>query len=114
MSVFCKDADLAPRWSEAERIQALKRVVSRKAVQAVLRKTLPGQRPCRRLPRWFVVWFVISLGLFCQDNYRQVFRWLFRFRPRRTPGRSTLCEARHSIGVAPLRRLAEDVITLQG
>jgi hypothetical protein len=41
-----------------------------------------------------VVWFVIAMALFCRDSYRQVFRWLHRFRPGGTPGRSTLCEAR--------------------
>jgi hypothetical protein len=71
-------------------------------------------RPCRRLPRPFMVWFVIAMGLFCPDCYRQVFRWLTRFRKGGTPGRSTLCEARKSLGVAPLRVLAQEVIELQG
>ena len=53
------------------------------------------------------------MALFCRDSYRQVFRWLHRFREGLTPGRSTLCEARHSLGVAPLRLLAEQVIELQ-
>ena len=53
------------------------------------------------------------MALFCRDSYRQVFRWLHRFRKGGTPGRSTLCEARHSLGVAPLRLLAEQVIQLQ-
>jgi Insertion element 4 transposase N-terminal/Transposase DDE domain len=114
MTVLCTEADGALRWSDVERIRALKRVVSAKAVRAALRKTRRGQRACRRLPRWFVVWFVIAIGLFCPDSYRQVFRWLSRFRRKGTPGRSTLCEARRSLGVAPLRQLADDVITLQG
>jgi hypothetical protein len=61
-----------------------------------------------------MMWFVISLGLFGGDSYRQIFRWLHRFRPRIIPGRSTLCEARKSLGIAPLRRLANEVIQLQG
>jgi hypothetical protein len=60
-----------------------------------------------------MVWFVIAMGLFCRDSYRQIFRWLRRFRITDTPGRSTLCVARQSVGVAPLRRLAEEVIQLQ-
>jgi hypothetical protein len=59
-----------------------------------------------------MVWFVIALGLFCPDCYRQIYRWLQPFRRRGTPGRSTLCEARHRLGVAPLLRLAWRVITL--
>lgn len=114
MSVLSKDADLAVCWSSAERVQALKRIVPRASIAKALRQAGRQQGGCRRLPRWFVVWFVIALGLFCPDSYRQVFRWLHRFRKGQTPGRSTLCEARKSVGVAPLRRLAELVIELQG
>ena len=101
------------RWSTAERVAALKRIVPKAAIGAVLRKTGRGKAPCRRLPRWFVVWFVIVMALFCRDSYQQVFRWLHRFRKGITPGRSTLCEARQSVGVAPLRLLAEQLIELQ-
>jgi hypothetical protein len=112
MSVLSRDAE-AVRWTQTERVRALKRIVPPVAIRAVLQRTGRGRAPCRRLPRSFVVWFVIALGLFSRDNYRQVFRWLQRFRPQGTPGRSTLCEARHSIGAAPLRLLAEQVIQLQ-
>ncbi len=60
-----------------------------------------------------MVWFVIALGLFCRDSYRQVFKGLQAFRRKGTPGRSTFCEARQRLGPAPLRRLAEQVIELQ-
>jgi hypothetical protein len=99
MSVLSTDAEVAVRWSVAERIRALKQIVSRKAIAKSLRGSQCKHRYCRRLPRWFVVWFVIALGLFCRDSYRQVFRWLQRFRSNATPGRSTLCEARKSVGV---------------
>ncbi len=46
--------------------------------------------------------FVMALGLFCRDSYRQVCKWLQPFRRRGTPGRSTFCEARPRLGVAPL------------
>lgn len=114
MSVLSTDTDVAVRWSDAERTRALKRIIPQAAIARVLRKTGLGHRKCRRLPRWFVVWFVIALGLFCPDSYRQVFRWLHRFKKGVTPGRSTLCEARKSIGVAPLRLLADEVIKLEG
>jgi hypothetical protein len=114
MSELSKDADLAVRWSSAERIRALKQIVPRKAIAKALGPSGGKHRHCRRLPRWFMVWFVIALGLFCRDSYRQVFRWLQRFRRNGTPGRSTLCEARKSVGVAPLRRLADEVVQLQG
>lgn len=113
MNVFCKDADDSVRWSTTERVRALKRIVPRKAISKALRPSARKHRHCRRLPRWFMVWFVIGVGLFCRDSYRQVFRWLRRFGISGTPGRSTFCVARQSLGVAPLRRLAEEVIRLQ-
>jgi len=113
MNVFCKDADDAVRWSTTERVRALKRIVPRKAISKALRSSARNHRHCRRLPRWFMVWFVIAVGLFCRDSYRQVFRWLRRFGICGTPGRSTFCVARQSLGVAPLRRLSEEVIRLQ-
>jgi len=113
MNVLCKDAEAAVCWSTTERVRALKRIVPRKAIAKALRTSAGRHRHCRRLPRWFMVWFVIALGLFCRDSYRQVFRWLRKFGVAGTPGRSTFCVARQSVGVAPLRRLAEDVIQLQ-
>ncbi len=113
MNLFRTDADDAVRWSTTERVLALKRIVPRKAISKALRPSASKHRHCRRLPRWFMVWFVIALGLFCRDSYRQVFRWLRRFGSRGTPGRSTFCVARQSLGVAPLHRLAEEVIQLQ-
>ena len=112
MSVLFKDA---VQWSEAERMKALKRICHAHAIRSVLRRTRArGLRPCRRLPRWFVVWFVIAMGWFSRDNYCQVFRWLQRRNPQEeVPGRSTLCEARRGIRSAPLKLLAEEVIQLQ-
>jgi len=112
MSVIDKDVDVAVHWSTAERVQALKRIVGKKSIEKICWRSPRRRRYCRRLPRWFVVWFVIAMALFCRDSYRQVFRWLNRFHPGITPGRSTLCEARKSVGVGPLRRLAEAVIEL--
>ena len=113
MSVLSQDGDVAVRWSMAERVAALKRIEPQAAIRIVLRKTGRRRVSCRRLPRWFVVWFVIAMALFCRDSDRQVFRCLHRFRKGGTPGRSTLCAARQSVGVAPLRLLAEQVIPRQ-
>jgi len=113
MSGLSKDSNSAVRWSRAERLRALKRFVSRKAIAMALRRSATPHRYCKMLPRWFVVWFVISIGLFCRDSYRQIFRWLLKYDPHRgTPGRSTFCVARQSVGVAPLWRLSREVIQL--
>jgi Insertion element 4 transposase N-terminal/Transposase DDE domain len=111
-SLIHESATLA-QWPTAERVRALKRIIPRAKVHAVLRATGHAQRRYLRLPAWFMVWFVIGLGLFCRDSYRQVFKWLQSFRPKGTPGRSTFCEARQRLGPAPLLRLAQEVVQLQ-
>jgi Insertion element 4 transposase N-terminal len=78
--------------------------------EEILARTGQDRSFCSRLPRWFMVWFVMALGLFCCDCYRQVFRWLQPFRRGRTLGRSTFCEARKRLGIAPPRFLANQVI----
>src|SRR3954469_13623553 len=107
------EVDALASWPTRERTRALKRIIPRARVEEVLARTGHDRARCRRLPGWFLVWFVIALGLFCRDCYRQVFRWLQPFRPGAIPPRSTLCEARQRLGVAPMRLLAEQVIRLQ-
>src|SRR5437879_10134558 len=113
MPTLSTDVAVLAQWPTAERVRALKRIIPRAKVQEVLRRTGHARRRYLRLPAWFMVWFVIALGLFCRDSYRQVFKWLQPFRRKGTPGRSTLCEARQRLGVAPLHRLAHPVIELQ-
>src|SRR5712691_5827097 len=104
-------AELAQQPTD-ERVRALKRIIPCATIKAMLKK-IGHDRACPRLPKWFMVWFVIGLGLFCCDCYRQIYRWLQRFCPGETPGRSTLCEARKRLGVAPLRWLMNKVVQLK-
>src|SRR3954451_22411586 len=108
------EVDALASWPTRERIRALKRIIPRARVEEVLTQTGHDRARCPRLPAWFLVWFVIALGLFCRDCYRQVFRWLQPFRPGGTPRSSTFCEARKRLGVAPMRLVADQVIRLQG
>lgn len=101
-------------WPTHERLRALQRIIPRARVDDALAQTGRDRTHCRRLPGWFMVWFMIALGLFSRDAYRQIFRWLQVFRPGGIPGRSTLCEARQRLGVAPLRALAAQVVALLG
>ena len=75
------------------------------------------RRVCARCPALFMVYFVLGMGLFRGDCYRQVFRWIgARFMGARfklsTPGRSTLCEARQRLGVKVLVRLCRWIVEL--
>ena len=104
-------AALAQQPSD-ERMRGLQRIIPCATVKAILKKH-GYDRQCPRLPKWFMVWFVIGLGLCCCDGYRQVYRWLQRFRrDQPAPGKSSLCEARRRLGVAPLRRLFDRVVRL--
>src|SRR5438093_12944438 len=113
MPSFYTGAATLAQWPTAHRIRALKRIVPRARIQAVLRRTGHGRRRYLRLPAWFMVWFVIALGLFCRDSYRQVFKWLQPFSRQGTPRRSTFREASQRLGMAPLHRLAHRVIEQQ-
>ena len=109
-----KEAAACADWPTRERLRPLKRIIPRADIEGVLQRTGKDRTHCRRLPAWFLVWFVIALGLSCRDCYRQVFKWLQPDRNGGTPRRTTLCEARNRLGVAPMRLLTEQVIRLQG
>lgn len=95
--------------SRADYLAGLKRIIPPARIKQVLRDS--GKvRVCPRLSSVSVVQFVLGLGLFCRDCYRQVFRWM---NPEsRVPGRSTLCEARQRVGVKPLVDLAAQTVRL--
>jgi hypothetical protein len=98
--------------SRAQRLHALHRIIPRAQVKRVLSKTRQDRVFCARLPAVFMAYFVLALGLFCTDCYRQVFRWLRPWKKDALPGRSTLCEARRRLGLAPLAMLAKEVVHL--
>ena len=112
----CIDREVAEfsSWPTTERIRALKRIIPRSKVKEVLECCGQGKTFCRRLPAWFMVWYVIVLGLFCRESYRQVFRWMQPYRKNGTPGRSTFCEARQRLGLAPFQHLSKEVVQLLG
>jgi hypothetical protein len=93
-----------------ERLRALERIIPMEVVQEVLHETGHDRRHCSCLPHWFMVYFVLGLGLFAKDCYRQIFKNLQRFRKGGTPQRNTLAEARKGLGNAPIRLLAHKVV----
>src|ERR1700730_8502973 len=107
-----KDVVQLAQLPTEERRRGLKRIIPCATIKAILKQAAAAGRTCSRLPDWFMVWFVIGLGLFSTDGYRQIYRWLQPFRRQGTPGRSTLCEGRHRLGVAPMCRLVATVVHL--
>jgi hypothetical protein len=98
--------------SRAHRVAGLYRIIPHEKIKRALLKSGRDRTHCARLPGVLVVFFVLTMGLFCTDSYRQVFRWMRRWKKGATPGRSTLCEARKRLGVSPLVILARDVVKL--
>ena len=96
-----------PRWSTTECAAALKRILPYSVVARALRQTGRNKTVCSVMPSWLVCLFVVGLGLFHLDSYRQVFRHLSK---RIAPYRSTLCEARQRVGARPLALLCKAVI----
>ena len=102
----------AAALSREQRLHALYRIIPPSKVKQVLRQTGRGRTFCARLSDLFTVFFVLAMGLFCRDCYRQIFRWLRPWHAGMVPGRSTLCEARRRVGVRPLLVLAQETIQL--
>jgi hypothetical protein len=107
-----KEAAVVSRSFRCQRFGALKRIIPAKKVRHALHKTKRDLTFCSRLQAHLVLFFVLAMALFCNDCYRQVFRWMRRWKKGKVPGRSTLCEARQRLGVAPLVVLAQDVVKL--
>ena len=114
IDLFQKPESLAMLPTD-ERVKALQRIIPRAQIDEILAETGKDRTFCKRLPSWFVVWFVAGLGLFCTDCYCQIYRWFQVFRPGNSiPGRSTLCEARKRLGNRPLLALLKRVVCLLG
>ena len=108
MSGSLFDAAIGSGWSLSQRFTALKRIVPKADVARALHLAGKDRSFCPVMPAWLVVWFVVGLGLFHRDSYRQIFRHLIHHRP--PPERPTLCEARQRVGARPLALLCKLVI----
>jgi len=72
MADLARDVNFLAGLPSDERVRALERIIPPHAVQEVLEQTGHASRHYSVLPAWFVVWFVIALGLFSRDSYRHV------------------------------------------
>ncbi len=104
-------AGIAQEQPTQDRLRGLKRIIPASTIKSILKKTRQTAY-CSRLPKWFMVWFVIGIGFYNSNSHRQIFRWLRSFKKNSTPGRSTFTEARLRLGIAPFRLLYDKVVRL--
>lgn len=110
MSTAARDLAALSTQPSDERLRALERIIPMSAVQEVLAQTGHAKRRCRCLPHWFMVFYVIALGLFNDDSHTDVFKRLQRFRKGHAPPSNTIAQARKGLGVAPLRLLKSKIV----
>lgn len=94
-----------------DRLAGLEQIIAPAAVRQALADTGRVNGHACVLTHEVMLWVVIAMGLFTNVPIRQVFklgRWLRG--GEATPCRSALCQARQRLGVAPLRRLFQQVV----
>jgi hypothetical protein len=64
-------ARIAQEQPTQDRLRGLKRIIPAGTIKSILKKTHQTAY-CSRLPKWFMVWFVIALGLFNSNSYRPI------------------------------------------
>jgi hypothetical protein len=94
-----------------DRLAGLEKVITPDLVRQVLSETKRvNQRACT-LTHEVMLWIVLAMGILTDLPIRQVFKHARRLRPGEdSPHRSSLCVARQRLGVAPLRRLFQEVV----
>lgn len=94
-----------------DRLAGLYHVIRPEQVRQALHATGRGNRRACQLTHEVVLWIVVAMGLLTDLPIRQVFKACRRLRmSEQTPCRSSLCEARKRLGVAPARHLHHQVV----
>lgn len=109
-SVITHEVVVAPGRFAPGHLGELTQTVPFEMVDEVLASTRRTQTRIRDLPSRVVVYLLLAAGLFAELGYRQVWARLITGLdglPVATPTSSALTQARHRIGVAPLRALFE-------
>ena len=92
--------------------------VPKAKVMQVLKETGRESIRQRELPAHVMVYYTIALALYMQSSYREILRclqeglrWLFGEEQTGKPAaKSAIAQARHRLGVEPLRRLYGDLV----
>jgi hypothetical protein len=94
-----------------DRLTGLEQVIPPQAVRQALQATgRINPRSCK-LTHEVICWVVLAMGILTDLPIRQVFKHARRLRVgEQSPHRSSLCAARRRLGIAPVRRLFEQVV----
>jgi hypothetical protein len=94
-----------------DRLAGLEKVIPPELIQQALIDTnCVNGRACK-VTHELMMWVLLAMGLYTDVPIKQVFKNSRRMQSgERTPGRSTLCEAKQRLGVEPVRRLFELVV----
>lgn len=94
-----------------DRLAGLEKVITPALIQQALFATnRVNQRACK-LTHEVMLWVVLAMGILTDLPIRQVFKHARRLRVgEEAPHRSSLCVARQRLGVAPVRRLFQQVV----
>ena len=94
-----------------DRLTGLEQVIPPEAVRQALQATgRINPRSCR-LTYEVICWVVLAMGILTELPIRRVFKHARRLRVGEpTPHRSSLCVGRQRLGIAPVRRLFEQVV----
>jgi len=94
-----------------DRLEGLSKVIPPAILeQALIDSGRDKQRACM-LSHRVMLWVVVAMGVLTHLPIRQVFKHARRMRPgQKTPQRNSLCDARHRLGVEPVKRVFEAVV----
>src|SRR6266849_5513557 len=94
-----------------DRLAGLQKLISPQAIQQALQDTSRHNPRACKLTHEVMLWVVLAMGVLTELPIRQVFKHSRRLRAgEKSPERSSLCEARKRLGVAPVRVLFHQVV----
>ncbi len=95
-----------------DRLDGLCKVIQPEVIEQALSDTGKLPRRAALLSNRTMLWVVLAMGVLTHLPIRQVFKHARRMQPGAptTPARSSLCEGRQRLGVAPVRRVFDLVV----
>jgi Insertion element 4 transposase N-terminal/Transposase DDE domain len=96
---------------DLQRLAGLQQFIGSDRLQQVLRDLGRRNRSHCCLTHEVMLWIVLAAAILTDLPLREVFRQASRWRiGRRLPGRAGLCRARQRLGIAPVRRLWQQLV----